>query len=666
MAHSTAYPHLFQPVRVGPVTLPNRLIMGSMHTGMEEAADGADRLAAFYAERARGGAALIVTGGYSPNPDGRLDPRGHGGLTAEEVSAHRRVTDAVHDAGGRILLQMLHAGRYAPHKGCVAPSAVKAPINPFTPRAMDEADIARTLDDFAAMALRAREAGYDGVEIMGSEGYLLNEFVAPRTNHRTDAWGGPLENRIRFPVEVVRRVRAAVGADFLIMFRISALDLVDGGSPFEEVAVLARAVEAAGADVLNTGIGWHEARIPTIAYMVPRAAWRWATARLKDVAGIPVIASNRFNTPDDAEAAIAEGGCDLVSMARPFLADPDFVAKAQAGRGDRINTCIACNQGCLDFIFTGREATCLVNPRAGREGQYAAAPVTARKRIAVVGGGPAGMACAAEAAARGHAVTLFDAKPTLGGQFDLARRIPGKADYAETIRYFTGRLAELGVEVRVDHRATADDLRGYDEVVLATGIAPRRPAIPGIERDEVVSYLDILTGARTAGERVAIIGAGGIGFDVATYLLGEEAFEAHWGITRDPNVPGGVTPAPQRAVKREITMLQRKASKPGAGLGKTTGWVHRLTLEQAGVAMMSAVEYQRIDGEGVHVSVDGAPRVIPADTVVVCAGQEPLRDLLEPLQALGVSVHLIGGADVAAELDARRAIDQGTRVGLSL
>ncbi len=664
---SDSFPHLFAPIRIGGVELPNRIIMGSMHTGLEDVPEGFPRLARFYAERAAGGAALIVTGGFSPNEDGRFAAEGRMLAGEDDLPSHRLLTEAVHAAGGRILLQILHTGRYGTHAGCVAPSAIRAPINRFTPREMTPEDIERTIADYARCAWLAQAAGYDGVEVMASEGYLLNAFVAPRTNKRTDAWGGPLENRIRFPVEAVRAIRSRAWDDFIVMVRLSLIDLVEDGSPWEEVEVLARAMEAAGADLLNTGIGWHEARIPTIAHMVPRSAWTWTTARLKQVVGIPVVASNRLNMPDAAEAVLASASADMVSMARPFLADPTLPAKAKAGRAEDINTCIACNQACLDYIFSGKVASCLVNPRAGHEDSYHATPTAKPRRIAVVGAGPAGLACATEAAARGHAVTLFEAAGEIGGQFRIARGIPGKADYAETIRYFGRRIEATGVTLMLNTRAGVDDLAGFDAVVLASGIVPRRPEIPGIDRPSVASYLDVLTGRRQAGDRVAIIGCGGIGFDTAVYLLGEgDDFFAFWGVDKDQRLPGGLmAPAPLTTARR-ITMLQRKPGRPGAGLGKTTGWVHRAVLDRHGVEFLAGVEYERVDDAGLHVIVDGRSRLIEADTIVVCAGQEPLRELYAPLSARGVAVHVIGGADVAAELDARRAIDQGTRLGLEL
>ena len=667
MTGSSPYPHLLAPLALRHLALPNRIVMGSMHTGLEEAADGPERLAAFYAERAKGGAGLIVTGGYAPVPEARLSP-GSSLLDGDSnLADHRLVTSAVHAAGGRILLQILHTGRYAAHADCVAPSPIRAPINRFTPREMSEADIERTIEAFAACAALAEGAGYDGVEVMGSEGYLLNQFTAPRTNKRSDAWGGGFENRARLPLAVLRRIRDRVSEKFIVMYRLSMLDLVEDGSPFEEVAALAKAVAAAGVDLINTGIGWHEARVPTIAHMVRRAGWSWVTARLKGLVDVPLITSNRINTPEAAEAVLAGGDADMVSMARPFLADPAFAAKAKHGRAAEIHTCIACNQACLDNIFSGEVCSCLVNPRACHETLYAAPPPARPKRVAVVGGGPAGMACAAEAAGRGHRVTLFEAAPELGGQFRLARRIPGKEDYDETIRYYSHRLPALGVDVRLGRSATADDLAGHDVVVLATGIRPRTPGIPGIDHPKVASYLDVLSGGREVGERVAIIGAGGIGFDVAIYLLGgPEDFFAEWGVDRDPASRGGLrAPAAPRPARR-ITLLQRKAAKPGIGLGKTTGWIHRAALERNGVEMLAGTEYRRIDGAGLHVTVGGAERLVAADTIVVCAGQEPLRDLYGAAAAGGRPVHLIGGADVAAELDARRAIEQGIRVGLAL
>jgi 2,4-dienoyl-CoA reductase (NADPH2) len=669
------YPHLLAPLAVGPYTLRNRTVMGSMHTGLEELPGGAERLAAFYAERARGGAGLIVTGGVAPNAEGAIWPGAAKLAEPSEARAHRPVTEAVHAAGGLICLQILHTGRYAAHPGAVAPSAVRAPISPVKPRALSEADVERTIDDFARCAALAREAGYDGVEVMGSEGYLLNEFVAPRTNQRTDRWGGSLENRLRFPVEIVRRVRAALGAGPLLVFRLSMLDLVEDGSTWDEVVALAQAVEAAGASIVNTGIGWHEARIPTIATIVPRAAFAWVTRRLRGAVRIPLVATNRINDPAVAEEVLARGDADLVSMARPFLADADLVRKASEGRTAEINTCIACNQACLDAIFSGEICSCLVNPRACHELELPVVPATAPLRIGVVGAGPAGLAYACTAAERGHRVTLLEAGPEIGGQFHLARRIPGKEEFAETIRYFRARLARLGVEVRLGTRVTAADLVAarFDRVVLATGVVPRRPEIRGLDHPSVAGYAEIIEGRRTAGARVAIVGAGGIGFDVAELLThpggGEEpgsAFRAEWGIDERYGARGGLAPPARRPAPRQVFLLQRKAAKVGAGLAKTTGWIKRTLLAERGVTMIAGVTYEAVDDAGLHVRVGGEPRTLAVDTVVICAGQEPRRDLLAALQEAGVPVTLVGGADVAAELDARRAVDQGTRLALAV
>ncbi|MDP2793246.1 MAG: NADPH-dependent 2,4-dienoyl-CoA reductase [Sulfurisoma sp.] len=676
LSHSR-YPHLLAPLKVGSdITLKNRVVMGSMHTGLEEVPDGFARLAAFYAARARGGVGLIVTGGIAPNTEGAMVP-GAAVLTTEaEAARHRAVTEAVHREGGRICLQILHTGRYALHPRAVAPSPLQAPISPAMPREMSAADIERTVADFAHCARLAVSAGYDGVEVMGSEGYLINQFLAPRTNRRSDDWGGSFDNRSRFALEVVRAVRQAIGPRAILIYRLSLLDLVEDGSTWDEVEALGRAVEAAGADLINSGIGWHEARIPTIASMVPHGAFSWATQRLRAAVGIPVVATNRINSPDEAEDLLAQGAADMVSMARPFLADPDFVAKAAAGRADQINTCIACNQACLDHIFAGKACSCLVNPAACREMKFAVSParpagstlgVPTFLKIAVVGGGPAGMACAATLAERGHAVTLFEAAERIGGQFNLAARIPGKEDYAQTIRYFEQRLANLGVDVRLGTRVDAAMLGGFDHVVLATGIAPRVPDIPGIDHPRVAGYAEVITGTRTVGNRVAIIGAGGIGFDVAELLTHTATdFLDEWGIDREVRDRGGLKPPAAIASPREVWLLQRKPGRVGAGLARTTGWIRRLTLERRGVHMLSGVEYLKIDDAGLHIRVDGVQRILDVDTVVVCAGQEPLRALQEPLMAAGVPVTPIGGADVAAELDARRAIEQGTQIGLDL
>jgi 2,4-dienoyl-CoA reductase (NADPH2) len=678
-----SYPHLLAPLPLGFTTLKNRVLMGSMHTGLEEAPNGFAKLAAFYAARARGGVGLIVTGGIAPNFSGRIDPH-HSQLSfAWQVPKHRTVTEAVHAAGGRIAMQILHGGRYSYHPLAVAPSALKSPITPFRPRALTSWGVRRTIADYARCAVLAQRAGYDGVEIMGSEGYLINQFVAPQTNLRDDDWGGSFLNRIRFPVAIVRRTREAVGPNFIIIYRLSMLDLVEGGSSWDEVVALAQAVEAAGATIINTGIGWHEARIPTIATMVPRAAFAWVTRRLKGAVKIPLIATNRINDPATAETVLARGDADMVSMARPFLADADFVAKAAQGRADEINTCIGCNQACLDQIFERQTATCLVNPYACRETEIVFTPAAARRKVAVVGAGPAGMACALTAAERGHDVSLFDAAAEIGGQFNLARRIPGKEEFAETLRYFRVRLAKVGVKLRLDHRAVAQDLHGYDEVILASGVLPRTPTIPGIEHAKVASYVDVVEGRREPGRRVAIIGAGGIGFDVAELLTAGEpadghlsdggaddpaiaAFRDEWGIDAGYGARGGLKPAHEPPPPRQVWLLQRKQSKVGASLAKTTGWIRRTLLKRRGVVMIAGVEYDRIDDAGLHIRVDGEPQSLDVDTIVICAGQEPRRDLVAALEAAGVRPRLIGGADVAVELDAKRAIDQGTRIALAL
>ncbi len=667
---TTPFPRLLEPLDLGFTTLKNRVLMGSMHTGLEEAPDGYARMAAFYAERARGGVGLIVTGGIAPNFAGRVEPRASQLSFPWQVGKHRVITDAVHAAGGKIALQILHAGRYAYHPLSVAPSALRSPITPFKPRALTRWGVGKTIADYARCARLAQRAGYDGVEIMGSEGYLINEFVAPRTNHRTDDWGGTPENRFRFPVEIVRKTREEVGGSFIIIFRLSMLDLVDGGSTWEEVVALAKAVEAAGATIINTGIGWHEARVPTIATMVPRAAFSWVTRRLKSEVAIPLIATNRINDPAVAEAVLARGDGDMVSMARPFLADAEFVNKAASGRADEINTCIACNQACLDQIFTRQIASCLVNPRACNETLIIMKPAARKKRIAVVGAGPAGLACATTAAEAGHAVTLFDAASEIGGQFNLARRIPGKDEFAETLRYYRRIIERTGVALHLDRRVEAHELEGFDHVVLATGIVPRTPAIPGIDHPKVAGYTDIVMGRKAAGERVAIIGAGGIGFDVGEFLTHHgghdetEEYCAEWGIDPQYRERGGIGAVDERSAPRRLWLLQRKPGKVGEGLAKTTGWIRRTLLKKRGVTMIPGVEYVGIDDAGLAIRVDGEARVLAVDTIVVCAGQEPRRELLEPLRRKGVDVTPIGGADVAAELDARRAIAQGIEVAL--
>ncbi|MEF8752285.1 MAG: NADPH-dependent 2,4-dienoyl-CoA reductase [Candidatus Accumulibacter necessarius] len=674
MRHHT-YPHLLAPLDLGFTTLKNRVLMGSMHTGLEEAPKGFARLAAFYAERARGGVGLIVTGGIAPNQDGVVMPGAAALENEAQAEKHRQITDAVHQAGGKIAMQILHTGRYAYHRGAVAPSAVQAPISPIRPRELSEEDIERTLNDYARCAGLAQLAGYDGVEVMGSEGYLINQFVAQQTNFREDGWGGSFENRSRFALETVRRVRATTGPNFIIIFRLSMLDLVEGGSTWDEIVTLAKAVEAAGATIINTGIGWHEARIPTIATMVPRAAFVWVTRRLMGEVGIPLVTTNRINAPEVAEEVIASGSADMVSMARPFLADADFVNKAAAGRADEINTCIACNQACLDEIFEGRLTFCLVNPRACRETELLIEKTVAPKRIAVVGAGPAGMACALTAAERGHWVTLFDAAPEIGGQFNLARRIPGKEEFSETLRYFDRSLDRAGVTLELGRTCTAPELAeaGFEHVVLATGIVPRRPELPGIEHEKVISYADLIEGYRIAGERVAIIGAGGIGFDVAEFLTHTdndqdelERFQSEWGIDAEFANRGGLKPPTRATGQRQVWLLQRKAAKVGDGLAKTTGWIRRTLLKKRGVQMLSGVTYERIDDAGLHIVVDGQPQCLPVNHVIICAGQEPRRDLEEGLRAANVPVSLIGGADVANELDAKRAIDQGTRLAATL
>ncbi|MFJ6805827.1 FAD-dependent oxidoreductase [Streptomyces anulatus] len=668
------YPNLLSPLDLGFTTLPNRVLMGSMHIGLEEAERGFERMAAFYAERARGGVGLMVTGGIAPSERACSFPGGAKMTTEAEAEQHREITSAVHAAGGRIAMQILHFGRYAHHPDLVAPSALKAPISGFTPNALTDDQVEETIEEFVRAAGLARLAGYDGVEIMGSEGYLINEFIVSATNHRTDRWGGSYENRMRLPVEIVRRVRERVGDDFILIYRLSMLDLVPGGSTLEEVVTLAKEIEAAGATIINTGIGWHEARIPTIATSVPRGAFSWVTEKVRGAVSVPLVTSNRINTPEVAEEILASGRADMVSMARPFLADPEFVAKAAAGRADAINTCIGCNQACLDHIFSLKITSCLVNPRACHETELVLSPTRTRKRVAVVGAGPAGLACSVTAAERGHAVTLFDTADEIGGQLNVARRVPGKEEFDETLRYFRTRLAELDVEVRLSTRADTGTLDGYDEIVLATGVEPRTPAIPGTDRPNVVSYLDVLRDGAPVGDRVAIVGAGGIGFDVAEFLtdggeaasLDADAFFRQWGVDTSYAERGGLRAPERPRSPRTVHLIQRRTTKVGAGLGRTTGWIHRTELRHRGVEMIAGASYDLIDDEGLHLTVDGERRVLPVDTVVLCAGQEPRRELYEELRAGAVPVHLIGGADVAAELDAKRAVRQGTELAAAL
>lgn len=671
-----SYPSLFAPLDLGFTRLKNRVLMGSMHTGLEEYPDGAERLAAFYAERARHGVALSVTGGIAPALSGVGMEGGATLNDASQLPHHRVITDAVHEEGGKIALQILHTGRYSYQPHLVAPSAIQAPINRFTPHELTHDEILQLIDDFAHCAQLAREAGYDGVEVMGSEGYLINEFLTVRTNQRDDEWGGDYARRMRFAVEVVRAVRQRVGSDFIIIYRLSMLDLVENGGTFDETVQLAQAIEAAGATIINTGIGWHEARIPTIATPVPRGAFSWVTRKLKGHVTVPLVTTNRINDPQVADDILARGDADMVSMARPFLADAELLSKAQSGRADEINTCIGCNQACLDQIFVGKVTSCLVNPRACHETKMPIVPAEHKKSLAVVGAGPAGLAFAINAAARGHDVTLFDALAEIGGQFNIAKQIPGKEEFYETLRYYRRMIEVTGVTLKLNRFVTADDLQPFDEAILACGIEPRKPSIEGIDHPKVLTYLEVLRDKTPVGKRVAIIGCGGIGFDTAMYLSqpGDPSsqsiaeFCVEWGIDTSLQQPGGLRPEGPHLSRspRQIVMLQRKASKPGQGLGKTTGWIHRATLLSRGVKMIPAVSYQKIDDDGLHVLINGEPQLLNVDHVVICAGQEPRRELAEPLRASGKTVHLIGGCDVAMELDARRAIAQGTKLALAI
>jgi 2,4-dienoyl-CoA reductase (NADPH2) len=673
---STQYTKLFEPLDLGFTTLKNRVLMGSMHTGLEELKGGYEKMAAFYAERAKGGVGLIVTGGISPNIAGWVGPFSSKLTNTRTADKHKIITQSVHDNGGKICLQILHTGRYGYHPFAVAPSSIKSPISPFKPWALSKMGVRKTINDYVNCAKLAQHAGYDGVEVMGSEGYLINQFIATKTNKRTDEWGGSYENRIKFPLEIVRKIRKEVGENFIIIFRLSMLDLVEGGSSWQEVVQLAKELEKAGVTIINTGIGWHEARIPTIATMVPRGAFAWVTKKMKSEISIPLITTNRINTPEVAEQILQDGNADMVSMARPFLADAFFVNKAMENKADEINTCIGCNQACLDHIFSRKHASCLVNPRACRETELTPTKVANPKRIAVVGSGPAGLSFASVAAERGHLVTLFDSAPEIGGQFNIAKQIPGKEEFYETIRYFNKQLQLHKVTLQLNKTVTANDLTEFDEVIVASGITPRKPPIPGIEHPMVLSYIDVLKHKKEVGKRVAIIGAGGIGFDTAEYLTHSgpstsqdiQAFLREWGIDPTNEVRSGIEgiKAHPEPSPREVYLLQRKETKIGEGLGKTTGWVHRISLKNKAVKMLNAVQYDKIDDAGLHVTIKGQSQLLAVDNVVICAGQVSKNELVEPLQKMGKSVHVIGGAFMAGELDAKRAIEQGYRLGVEI
>ncbi len=670
------YSKLFTPLDLGFTTIKNRVLMGSMHTGLEEEKNGFERMATYFGERAKGGVGLIVTGGIAPNKAGWVSPFAAKMSTKKEANKHKIITESVHEEGGKICMQILHTGRYAYHPFGVAPTAIKAPITPFKPWELSGRGIKGTIKDFVKCAELAQLAGYDGVEIMGSEGYLINQFIVSKTNKRKDEWGGSFENRIRFPLEIVKQVRAAVGTDFIIIYRLSMLDLVHDGSNWEEVEILAKKIEEAGASIINTGIGWHEARVPTIATMVPRGGFSWVTKRLMGKVNIPLITTNRINTPEIAEKILSDGHADMVSMARPLLADPEFVNKAFQNKSNEINTCIGCNQACLDHVFERKTASCLVNPRACFETEIVLQTTKSPKKIAVVGAGPAGLSFSTTAAQNGHDVYLYDASSEIGGQFNMAKQIPGKEEFHETLRYYKQLLDKTGVQLYLNQKVDADFLiaQKFDEVILATGVSPRKINIQGIDHPKVLYYTDVLKNKVSVGESVAIIGAGGIGFDVAEYLshhgestsLNIAAFMKEWGVDMDYGNRGALKESNPEPSAREIYLLQRSKGKLGARLGKTTGWIHRSSLKMKRVNMIAKVEYQKVDDDGLHILSSGKPMTLAVDHVIICAGQEPLRDLLEPLKNAGLSAHLIGGADEAKELDAKRAIDQGLRLAAGM